>query len=159
MIHTPAPFIFQSMWTSHQGFLLFVSSVWSLNIYGTPIFCMVAKFKMVKHALCVWNKSIFWNLSFNIKQSQARLQEIQDCIAFEGFSYDNFQEEMESLAALDSLLLHHNLCLRDKCHVKWLSDWDRNTSCFYSLLRSRKARKPLAYLLIGNSLVSDLDTY
>lgn len=91
-----------------------------------------------------------------ITETKVRLAAVQERLDVESFSDALFNEDKQEHAALNDLLAKKECMLRKKCLVSWLEHGDRNSTFFHSLLRVRKARKPMHVLNIGVVLTSDL---
>lgn len=56
---------------------------------------------------------------------------------------------------MDLLLKKHELLLKEKCQLKWLTSGDRNTGLFHNSLHGRKINITLVSLLIDGDVVTD----
>lgn len=114
----------------------------------------------IKIFISLISKIFFLLLLFFFKESPCFefvlycMYNFNDKIRLEGFSDDLFRTEMDALADLDKAL-KQEIFLREKGRTKWLVDGDRNTEFFHSLLKRRKARKPLSSVQIGDKITTD----
>ena len=153
----PKPFHFQGMWLSHPTFLDLVKRVWSFPQVGSSMSQLIAKLKLLKRELKVWNWSIFGDLNRSISATQDQIFVIQNRLASEGHSDDLLRLEMEAIADLDKLLSQQEVFLLEQSHVKWLKEGDRNSSFFHNVLKHCRSKKLLSHMKIGDEIVENVD--
>ncbi|XP_026443850.1 uncharacterized protein LOC113344004 [Papaver somniferum] len=75
-----ALFRIHKMWLSHPNFMRLVEENWNLPLYGAPPFVFSAKLKRLKEALKVWNRTIFGEVQFRLKQAELKLESENDLL-------------------------------------------------------------------------------
>ena len=118
---------------------------------------LIAKLKLLKRELKVWNWSIFGDLNRSISATQDQIFVIQNRLASEGHSDDLLRLEMEAIADLDKLLSQQEVFLLEQSHVKWLKEGDRNSSFFHNVLKRHRSKKLLSHMKIGDVIVENVD--
>src|SRR5438270_6158382 len=76
-------FRFINAWSKHHDFLNIVKETWDTELNDRPIKKFSAKLKLLKAKLSVWNKTIFENITQNIKLAEDEL--IQKEILYDNF--------------------------------------------------------------------------
>lgn len=96
------------------------------------------KLKALRTKLRDWNWNVFGNLNVSIKSAQDQLLEIQNQISSVGFSDELHSAELEAHCHLNSLLLRQESLLKEQSRVRWLTNGDRNTAFYHSIVTRRK---------------------
>jgi hypothetical protein len=86
-------FKFQRMWSLHDECGKIISDCWRSVVVGCPMYILTQKLKMLKAKLRVWNKSCFGNVHDNVIAAEVKLQQIQQQIQQNGYSYALLNEE------------------------------------------------------------------
>ncbi|XP_031100721.1 uncharacterized protein LOC116004702 [Ipomoea triloba] len=139
-VSCPKQFRFQSMWTTHHGFLEEVRSNWSLPADGGGMRALAFKLKRLKQALRSWNRDIFGNVFDRIKNHENLVADIEK-------QYDNCPSpENRALlhkhhADLLLALKQEEMFWRQKARVKWLKEGDANTRFFHATVKDRHRRQ------------------
>ncbi|XP_057803087.1 uncharacterized protein LOC131018376 [Salvia miltiorrhiza] len=148
------PFRFQHLWMDHAGFLDLVRDSWDAVTYTPcPIFKVMIKLKRLKSVLREWNRTTFGNLDAKLAEAQEELASVQARISREGYTDDNFDEEVTKQAAINTMLTRKNVQLQQQSRVKWLQDGDRNTAFFHKALRNRKSGMVINHLNFEGDMV------
>lgn len=71
-------FKFFNMWCDRPQFFNIVDEVWSREVYGTPMFQLYWKLKMLKRELKKLNMEKFSEISNRVSEGRAALEEIQE---------------------------------------------------------------------------------
>ena len=97
------PFRFENAWLSHPKFTSNIDKWWreELNIQGTKMFMLQQKLKHIKARLKAWNKKEFGDIFKAKRETEQKLQEINQNNITEDFTEerqkptDSLQEEWE----------------------------------------------------------------
>ena len=71
------PFKFFNMWTLHEDFQRIVRRVWDTHIYGSAMFRLCRKLKLLKEPLKELNRKHFSHISSRAATAETKLYEIQ----------------------------------------------------------------------------------
>jgi len=74
------PFKFFNFWMAHPDFTRLISEVWTSYFYGTPMFILCAKLRLLKCRLKQLNRESFSDLSIRIAEARSVLQLMQDAM-------------------------------------------------------------------------------
>nr|TKS16686.1 hypothetical protein D5086_0000020940 [Populus alba] len=92
-------FKFFNMWAAHDQFMGVVSSCWSSSIYGTPMYILCRKLKLLKGPLKELNRLHFSHISERVSRLESQLDQLQTV----------FQQDRDN-----PLLLEQDKLLRSK---------------------------------------------
>ena len=152
----PVPFRFKSMWLEHEDFEKFVEVKWrSYNLSGTAMGVLTSKLRLLKKDLRVWNSSIFGNVHVAVDKANNILEDIQLKIANEGYSEDLYNQEIKAHSALAKALNYQAAFFKEKSHLKWLENGDRNSSFFHRIASNKKKANSISMLQINGSPCTD----
>ncbi|KAJ6881012.1 hypothetical protein NC652_034125 [Populus alba x Populus x berolinensis] len=70
-------FKFFNMWALHDQFLETVSSCWSSSVYGTPMYILCRKLKLLKGPLKELNRLHFSHISERVSRIESKLEHLQ----------------------------------------------------------------------------------
>ncbi|KAL9400713.1 hypothetical protein Peur_004562 [Populus x canadensis] len=70
-------FKFFNMWTTHPQFLETISQNWSLDAYGTPMYILCKKLKLLKGSLRSLNSLHFSHISERVTRAEQALDDTQ----------------------------------------------------------------------------------
>ena len=113
------------------------------------------KLKALRTKLRDWNWNVFGNLNVSIKSAQDQLLEIKNQISSVGFSDELHSAELEAHCHLNSLLLRQESLLKEQSRVRWLTNGDRNTAFYHSIVTRRKPSSGIHSLEINGVLSTD----
>ncbi|XP_058767194.1 uncharacterized protein LOC131640836 [Vicia villosa] len=148
-------FKFLSTWSLHDNCKELIGSVWSQNIVGCPMYVLNKKLQLLKKELKVWNKSVFGNVTENVKYAEDRLSKIQDDIQTEGMCASLKQQELDAQNSLSKALDMEEQFWRDKSRVNWHLEGDRNTAFFHRVTKIKQKFRPISMLRNGDSIITD----
>ncbi|XP_057774874.1 uncharacterized protein LOC130993854 [Salvia miltiorrhiza] len=149
-------FRFLNMWCSHEGFLDQVRASWTLPLdYPCPMVRIMKKLKRLRPTLKTWNREVFGNYNTTLAELQQDLSSLQENIDEQGYTEDFFDQEVSLQARIGSTLMRKSEHLRQQSRVSWLSDGDRNTRFFHSMVKWRRSNQNIKQLSIDGVISED----
>ena len=101
----------------------------------------------------IWNKLVFGKVDREIKDRQLKLQQIQDSI----HTVEDVRQEKELRLELEYLMDKEEIIWTQKARSNWITQGDRNTKYFQTLVKQRRARNRILQLRKTNgNLTEDL---
>jgi hypothetical protein len=82
------------MWASHDQFLDVVSTHWSSNLYGTPMYILCRKLKILKRHLKELNRLHFSHISKHVSRLETELADHQLSLHHERDNHHLLDQEM-----------------------------------------------------------------
>ena len=82
------------------------------------------KLRLLKAALCIWNKEVFGDVNRRLAKSLDDLQRVQHEISVNGFLEDLYTRTTEIKVESDLMLSRQELLNKEKSHIKWLEEED-----------------------------------
>ncbi|XP_057730828.1 uncharacterized protein LOC130946171 [Arachis stenosperma] len=135
--HSKRRFKYQERWYGEKDVKRIVSEVWRMEVVGSAMFSLAQKLKVCRHRLVQWQKTHKANSQKEIKDLQAKLEELR-------VAGINRGEEVTSLEKkLELAYLKEESYWREKSRVKWLKEGDQNTRFFHQKFQSRKRRNKI----------------
>jgi len=117
-----------------------VSQGWNITVHGSPIFRVVQKLKGTKMALKTLASSSFHSPSAQVSRTKRQLETVQKVMSTDIRNTELQKQEVQLQANLAHWLDLEEDQLMQKCKDKWLKVGDRNSSFFYSSIKTRIAR-------------------
>ncbi|XP_057782626.1 uncharacterized protein LOC131000636 [Salvia miltiorrhiza] len=149
-------FRFLNMWCLHEGFLDQVRASWSQPLDCLcPMVRVMKKLKRLRPTLKTWNKDTFGNYNVTLADLQQDLSSLQENIDERGYTDELFDQEVNLQARIGSVLLRKSEHLRQQSRVSWLSDGDRNTRFFHSMVKWRRSNQNIKKLNIDGVISED----
>ncbi|XP_057803295.1 uncharacterized protein LOC131018600 [Salvia miltiorrhiza] len=118
---------------------------------------VMKKLKRLRPTLKSWNKDTFGNYNVTLAEIQQDLSSLQENIDERGYTDDLFDQEVNLQARIGSVLLRKSEYLRQQSRVSWLSDGDRNTRFFHSMVKWRRSNQNVKQLKIDGVISEDPD--
>ncbi|XP_027069890.2 uncharacterized protein [Coffea arabica] len=135
----PKPFRFLNIWTTHPDFLGVIKDCWVHPVNGSPLQVLASKLRNVKNALKQWSMTTFGDIFEGVRSAERVVTESETA-----YDLDPTEQRRSELhharARLRRALVVEEGFWRQKARVKWLSDGDRNTKYFHSLVTERRRR-------------------
>jgi len=73
----PRPFRFEEFWSRDPTYSIVINEAWSIDITGSPAFCLISKLKNTKQTIKFWNKHHFGNIGRKLDSTFRFLDQIQ----------------------------------------------------------------------------------
>ncbi|XP_019427157.1 PREDICTED: uncharacterized protein LOC109335477 [Lupinus angustifolius] len=132
-----SPFKFHKMWIQHQGLRRVVETHWSSIVVGCPMYVLSKKLKGLKAILKIWNKEVFGNIHFRVKNALDLVELIQQKLSTEGQSDLLLAQEEQAQKDLLVALNSEEEFWKEKSRLNWQISGDRNTSYFHKIAKIR----------------------
>ena len=129
----------------------------SYSIDGTPNFVFATKLKALKADLKNWNEVEFGNISWQKKQLQEVLRELDEVADSRPLSVEEKGRRELTSVGLDKVMLMEEISWRQKSRALWLKEGDKNSNFFHRLASSHRNANTIGKLLINGVLLTDQD--
>ncbi|XP_026398539.1 uncharacterized protein LOC113294364 [Papaver somniferum] len=144
-----APFRIQKMWMSHPSFMNLVKDTWNLSMVGAPPFVFSSKLRRLKDVLKVWNRTVFGDVQFRLKQAELKLDAEMDLLDCDPADELQFTRVDDAKKAADDVRMDLTSMLRMKSRVTWLEEGDQNTRFFHNSIRMRRSQNTISDLKVS----------
>ena len=114
-----SPFRFYKMWCSDPEFVRKINEVWSCNMRGTAMFCVVQKMKLVKAAMKRLNKEGFNDIHIADTRAYSKLIECQRKLQ-ENHNELTSANERQAANAYKEVHAKYIAFLQHKAKIDWL---------------------------------------
>uniref|UniRef100_A0A7N2MCG6 Uncharacterized protein n=1 Tax=Quercus lobata TaxID=97700 RepID=A0A7N2MCG6_QUELO len=130
------PFRFEAMWARDESSFGIVEKAWQGNVEGSQCFKLAREIQQTSEDLMVWNRNQFGYAKTKIKETEARIKEVQERAP----TKENLELEATLYLELDEWLERVDLKWRQKSRELWIKEGDQNTRFFYlsTLVRRRR---------------------
>ncbi|XP_026378452.1 uncharacterized protein LOC113272874 [Papaver somniferum] len=98
-----APFRIQKMWFDHPGFMQLVEDNWNLRLVGAPPFVFAGKLKHLKEVLKLWNRTVFADVQFLLKQAELSLESENDLLDLDPSDEVQFTKVADAKNVVDAV--------------------------------------------------------
>jgi ribonuclease HI len=150
-------FKFMRMWTLHPDCKNVIHDSWNITIFGSPMFVLSTKLKILKGKLKSWNKTIFGNVHDQVHSADMQLNHIQHQIQQLGHSDSLLQQEKLASIAYEDALCKEEAFWQEKARVNWHLHGDRNTKYFHRLAKIKTSTKFISSLQDGDNVLTNQD--
>nr|TKS00954.1 hypothetical protein D5086_0000177960 [Populus alba] len=96
-------FKFFNMWAAHDQFLGVVSSCWLTQVYGTPMYTLCRKLKLLKGPLKELNRLHFSHISERVSSLESHFDQIQSAFQHDRDNQSLFEQDKALRSKLSSL--------------------------------------------------------
>ena len=147
-------FKFFNMWAMHDQFLETVSSCWPSSVYGTPMYILCRKLKLLKGPLKELNRLHFSHISQRVSRMESKLEQLQ--VSFELDRDNQLLLEHDKLlrSKLSFLKFAENQFFSQKIKCKYLKESDRGTKFFHALMGQNHRRNFIPAIMCRNGNLS-----
>ncbi|VFQ97942.1 unnamed protein product [Cuscuta campestris] len=133
------PFTFLNVWTEHEDFQKVVADSWREDITGNPMFVFGAKLKRLAHRLKRWNRDTFGHIFDRLKVLEQDVRDIELQLQTDS-SDETYIEFKRRSALLKRQYRIEDEFWRQKAHAKWVTDGERNSGYFHSVVKNRRRK-------------------
>ncbi|XP_074276997.1 uncharacterized protein LOC141600652 [Silene latifolia] len=133
-------FKYYNMWSRSEDFQSCVKHVWDNSVYGTHMFRLVKKLKLLKSPLKQLNKTDFDDIENNTARARMHLEYVQEKLRSDPLNEVLIQQEKNSASAFRFLNQACHEYLVQKSKAVWLEQGDQNTKYFHSLIKVRQVK-------------------
>ncbi|XP_058746815.1 uncharacterized protein LOC131619766 [Vicia villosa] len=154
-VNIQSQFKFLKMWTLHDDCEKIVKDTWDFKFYGCPMYVLDCKLKLLKSKLKEWNKHIFGDVKLKVEEADKALKEIQQQISIGGYNDSLQLQEAKAQNELERALIIEEEYWREKAHIKWHVEGDRNTKFFHTYAKIRRKQNLISSLKINDVVTID----
>ncbi|XP_074289061.1 uncharacterized protein LOC141614202 [Silene latifolia] len=140
MVRRSAAFKYFNMWALAKNFEEVVSTVWSKEVNGTPMFRVVTRLKKLKGELKKLNKEQFSDIENLTNVAELALKEAQTKLIMDPLNEEMCQAERLCATEFEELQKARNMYLKQKAKEAWVANGDENTAFFHSSIRKRRSQ-------------------
>ncbi|VFQ76034.1 unnamed protein product [Cuscuta campestris] len=133
------PFTFLNVWTEHEDFQKVVADSWREDITGNPMFVFGAKLKRLAHSLKRWNRDTFSHIFGRLKVLEQDVRDIELQLQTDS-SDETYIEFKRRSTLLKRQYRIEDEFWRQKAHAKWVTDGERNSGYFHSVVKDRQRK-------------------
>ena len=148
-------FKFFNMWALHDQFLETVSSCWSSPVYGTPMYILCRKLKLLKGLLKVLNRPHFSHISERVSRIESQLEQLQ--VSFQQDRDNQILLKQDKLlrSKLSFLKFAENQFFSQKVKCKFLKESDKGSKFFHALMGQNHRRNFIPAIMCRNGSLSN----
>jgi len=139
----------------HSDCKQLVENTWNNTFFGSPMFILSQKLKLLKEKLKVWNKEVFGNVHTLVKHAEEKLSNLQLLIDTDGHTDSLFDQQKLAQIDLNKALHMEEAFWCEKSRVKWHLEGDRNTSYFHRLTKIKNSTKTISSIRNGDEIIID----
>ncbi|XP_074277987.1 uncharacterized protein LOC141601591 [Silene latifolia] len=136
-------FKYFNMWSGVDQFLPTVQQIWQSNIYGTPMYQVVRKLKLLKQPHKSLNRALFDDVENNSMRAWKHLEYIQEQLRLYPCKPELISLEVAALKEYQEVQKACDSFLIQKSKAIWLTEGDTNTRVFHSYMKNRQARNKI----------------
>ena len=133
-------FNFFNMWATHDQFLQVVSSCWSSPVYGTPMYILCRRLKLLKGPLKELNRLHFNHISERVSQLESQLEQLQNAFQQDRDNQFLFAQDRFLRSKLSSLKFAEKQFFSQKIKCNFLKHSDNGSKFFHALLGQNHQR-------------------
>ncbi|VFQ88426.1 unnamed protein product [Cuscuta campestris] len=133
------PFTFLNVWTEHEDFQGVVADSWREDITGSPMFVFGAMLKRLANSLKRWNRDTFGHIFDRLKALEQDVRDIELQLQTNP-SDGTYIEFKRRFALLKRQYRIEDEYWRQKAHAKWVTDGERNSGYFHSIVKDRRRK-------------------
>lgn len=119
------------------------------------MYVLSPKLKNLKTRLKVWNKDCFGDVHEAVKTAEDTLNLIHHNLNLLGLDDDLLNDEKLAQISLESALSRQEMFWKEKAHLNWYLDGDRNTKYFHKLAKIKTTSKLITTLHDGQNVLTE----
>jgi len=140
------PFKFFDFWADHLELLPLVARVWDVRVYGSSMFQLCKKLKILKVELRKFNREHFSRLPTRVKLAKHELEVVQMRIQRQPLNASLHEEEAHLVKLHGDLSRDEENFLRQKSRVHWINLGDRHSKFFFRSMQQGYSRSKILSL-------------
>lgn len=147
-------FKFQLMWLRDPSLQDLMLDWWheGMPSHGTAMFTFSKQLQHVKFRLKRRNKQCFGNLQAQKMAAHSKLDTITHQIRDQGLTSTLSKDESLALKGLEEWELREEIFWKQKSHIDWLQEGDRNTSFFHNSVKARRQGNSISSLVLQDGV-------
>jgi hypothetical protein len=134
-------FKFFNMWTAHPQFLETISQNWSTDAYGTHMYILCKKLKLLKGSLRSLNSLHFSHISERVARAERALDDTQLLLQNDMDNVQLLAHEKLQRLNLVNLKSAEKMFFSQKLKCAFFKESDKGSKFFHSLLNQRHKRR------------------
>ena len=142
-------FKFFNMWASHDQFLDVVSTHWSSDLYGTPMYLLCHRLKILKRPLKELNRLHFSHISERVSRLETELADHQLSLHHDRDNHRLLDQEKLLRSKLSQLKFVERKKFSQKIKCNFLKESDRGTKFFHALMNHNHRRNFIPAIMIA----------
>ncbi|XP_057838177.2 uncharacterized protein LOC131048296 [Cryptomeria japonica] len=147
------PFKFEQMWLKYDNILRILEVWWKeAEVFGSRIFKVVNKLKIIKQKLIIWNREHYGNIFDKKSQVEAELKEVNKAVMLRGMDEVLFLREKELLLEQENILAKEEVFWKQKSRETWMDEGDNNTEFFHNSVKPRRVINIISKIKTNNGL-------
>ncbi|KAJ6973799.1 hypothetical protein NC653_033969 [Populus alba x Populus x berolinensis] len=147
-------FKFLNMWASHASFSEVVSSHWSSPIYGTPMFILCRRLKLLKGHLKELNRLHYSHISERVMRLESELDLHQSLLQQDMDNQSLLAHDMILRSKLSSIKLAEKQFFSQKIKCNFLKHSDKGSKFFHALLGQNHQRNFIPAIMCNHGSLS-----
>nr|TKR97767.1 hypothetical protein D5086_0000209670 [Populus alba] len=132
-----------------------VSSCWSSSVYGTPMYILYRKLKLLKGPLKELNRLHFSHISKRVYQIESKLEQLQVSFQLDRANQLLLDQDKLLRSKLSFLKFVENQFFSQKIKCKFLKESDRGSKFFHVLMGQNHRRNFIPAIMCRNGNLSD----
>nr|TKR90322.1 hypothetical protein D5086_0000234370 [Populus alba] len=140
---------------AHDQFLGVVSSCWASPMYGTSMYILCHKLKLLKGPLKELNRLHFSHISERVSRLESQLDQLQSAFQQDRDNSLLFEQDKLFRSKLSSLKFAENQFFRQKIKCKFLKDSDRGSKFFHALMGQNHRRNFIPAITCSNGRITN----
>jgi len=132
-----ASFKFFNMWAEHQDFKHILSEQWHVAVYGSPMYVLCRRLKLLKAPLKQLNKLHFAHISERVRRAEDDLEQHQSLLHNDKNNEHLLAWDKKLRLDLVNLKSAEKMFYSQKLKCNFFKDCDRGTSFFHALMNHR----------------------
>jgi len=132
-----ASFRFFNMWVEHQDYKALLLEKWPVLIYGSPMYVLCRRLKLLKAPLKQLNKFHFAHISERVSRAEVDLEQYQSLLHNDKDNEHLLAQDRRLRLDLVNLKSAEKMFYSQKLKCNFFKDCDRGTRFFYTLMNHR----------------------
>ena len=147
-------FKFLNMWASHDRFFEVVSSHWFSPVYGTPMFILCRRLKLLKGHLKELNRLHYSHISERVLRLESELEHHQTVLQQDMDNQLLLAQDRSLRAKLSAIKLAEKQFFSQKIKCNFLKHGDKGSKFFHALLGQNHRRNFIPAIMCSHGSLS-----